>query len=105
MTDFCMVFVTLPDMVTGQKIAEEIVSERLCACANLSRDLTSIFTWKSKLEQSSEVLMIIKTTTARLPQLESRIRAMHPYEVFEFVALPVLYGNQQYLDWIKESVE
>lgn len=104
MTEYCMVFVTLPDMETSRRIADILVSERLCACASLCQGYTSIFIWKNTQEIASETLMIIKTTVAMLQNLESRIKELHPYEVFEFLALPVMYGNQAYLDWVKETV-
>ncbi len=104
MTDYCMVFVTLPDMETGRRIADILVSERLCACASLTAGCTSVFIWKNTQEAASETLMLIKTTVAMLQKLELRIKSLHPYEVFEFLALPVIYGNQDYLDWIKDTV-
>lgn len=105
MTDLRIVFVTLPDHQLGTTIARAIVAERLCACANLVNGLTSIYTWKDKIEESSEVLMIIKTHECKLAELEIRIRAMHPYEVFEFVAMPIIYGNSAYLSWIEDAVK
>lgn len=104
MTDFRIVFVTLPDHQTGLEIARAVVAERLCACANLVGGLTSIYTWKNKIEESSEILMIIKTHECKLAELERRIRTMHPYEVFEFVAMPITYGNHAYLSWIKDAI-
>lgn len=99
-----MVFVTLPDATVARKIADAVVSEKLAACASFSQGHTSIFCWKNQQEAASETLMIIKTHVSKLEKLEDRVKTMHPYEVFEFVALPVLYGNKQYLDWIKEAV-
>ena len=93
MTEYRIVFVTFPDHTIAHGIARTIVSEKLCACANLIDGLKSVYTWKDKLEESSETLMIIKTHESKLPELENRIRAMHPYEVFEFVVMPVIYGN------------
>lgn len=102
MTEFCVVFITFPDRKIAMKVADALVSEKLCACAGLSEGLTSIFTWKGQKEIADEILMIAKTHSGLLERAEALVRSMHPYEVFEFIALPVLYGNQQYLDWIKE---
>jgi len=99
-----MVFVTVPDQEQGRRIADLLVSEKLCACASLSEGYTSVFIWKACLETTSETLMIIKTHSSKLENLEARIRELHPYEVFEFLAVPVLYGNAAYLNWVKEAV-
>jgi len=99
-----MVFVTVPDQEQGRRIADLLVSEKLCACASLNPGCTSVFIWKECLEAASETLMIIKTHSSKLENLEARIRELHPYEVFEFLAVPVLYGNAAYLNWVKEAV-
>lgn len=104
MTDFRIVFVTHPDLATATRLARIIVEEKLCACANLIPTMQSIYMWKGNMEESSEVLMIIKTQEARLEELEKRLRELHPYEVFEFIALPVSSGHAQYLNWVTETI-
>ncbi len=104
MTEFCVVSVTWPETVDVAAIAGKLVAERLCACASISKGHRSFYTWKGDLEASDEILMTIKTRADLLENLEERIRELHPYEVFEFLAVPVIYGNKAYLDWITESV-
>lgn len=105
MTDFRIVFVTHPDLATASRLARVIVEERLCACANLIPAMQSIYMWKGRMEESSEVLMIIKTHESRIQELEKRLRQLHPYEVFEFIALPVISGHAQYLSWVSETLD
>ncbi|OGK13652.1 MAG: cation tolerance protein CutA [Candidatus Riflebacteria bacterium GWC2_50_8] len=103
MTDFRVCLVTLPDRETARKIAENIVNAKLCACANLIPGLESVYTWQGKVETSAEILMVIKTQQSCVAALDARIRELHPYSVYEFIVLPILYGNTDYLQWIKEA--
>ncbi|PKL48923.1 MAG: divalent-cation tolerance protein CutA [Candidatus Riflebacteria bacterium HGW-Riflebacteria-2] len=103
MTDARVCLVTLPDLDTARKIAKDIVETGLCACANLLPGTESIYRWQGKIEHGSEVLMVIKTRQSRLKELDAKIRQLHPYAVYEFIALPVDYGNENYLQWLYES--
>ncbi len=103
MTEFRVCLVTVPDRNTAMKIAEDIVSARLCACVNLIPGIESIYHWQGKIEYGDEILMVIKTQQSRLEALDARIRNHHPYAVYEFIALPVDYGNNNYLKWIHDS--
>ena len=105
MAEFCMVSVTWPETTDVAAVAGKLVTERLCACASVSKGHRSFYTWKGNQEASDEILMTIKTRVDLLEKLEKRIRELHPYEVFEFMAVPVIYGNKPYLDWITESVD
>jgi periplasmic divalent cation tolerance protein len=78
---------------------------RLAACANLMRGLESHYWWQGKLERATEVLILFKTTQARLAKLEKLILNLHPYDTPEFLVLEARAGAQRYLAWIKESVQ
>ncbi len=95
--------VTVPDRDTAIKIAEDIVPAKLCACVNLIPGIESIYHWQGKIESGAEIIMVIKTQQAHLEALDERIRQLHPYKVYEFIALPVEYGNSDYLKWIHDS--
>ena len=95
-----VVMVTVEDLEAGRRIAAALLEERLVACVNLLPGIESHYWWEGKLEQSAEVLLVAKTTTARLEQAQEVVRRLHSYEVFEFVALPIAAGNLEYLDWI-----
>ena len=103
-TDVSIVLVAAPSIEVGRRIATTLVEERLAACVNIVPEVRSIFRWEGRLEDESEVLLLIKTRTERLGPLEARVRALHPYSVPEVVALPVTSGHQPYLDWVTSSV-
>lgn len=100
-----LVFSTFPDRPTAHRIARELVEERLAACANLLPALESIYRWDGKLEENTEVLVLFKTTEARFPALQVKLRSLHPYEVPEIVAVPVAVGLPAYLRWVAENSE
>jgi periplasmic divalent cation tolerance protein len=95
---------TCPDEATARRIAQTLVSERLATCVNRLAGVTSTYFWDGSLQDDAEVLLIIKTTAARLAGLEARLRALHPYELPELVALPVAGGNERYLEWVRTGV-
>ena len=102
---FAVVLVTAPDLKTGRKLARAALAARLVACANLIPRIESHYWWQGKIEAGAEVLLVMKTTAARLAALEKLIVARHPYDTPEFVVLPISRGNRRYLDWVQESVE
>jgi periplasmic divalent cation tolerance protein len=100
---FSLVLVTAPELKTARALAQAALRARLVACANLVPNLESHYWWQGKLESGGEVLILFKTTKARLPELEKLILAKHPYDTPEFVVVPILAGNRRYLDWLKAS--
>lgn len=98
-----VVLCTCPDRPVADRIAEALVNESLAACVNILGGVTSVYRWEGKLERGEEVLLVIKTAADRLPELEARIRALHPYTVPEIVALPITEGFSGYLAWIDET--
>jgi periplasmic divalent cation tolerance protein len=101
---YVVVLVTTPDLKTARKLAKAALKARLVACANLIPKIESHYWWQNKLEASAEVLLLLKTTRARLAALEKSILANHPYDTPEFIVLTLSSGNQRYLDWLAESV-
>ena len=91
---------TCPDRDAADHIAAALVEERLAACVNIVPGLHSVYRWQGAVEHAGEVLLLIKTTRARYAALETAIRARHPYELPEIVAVPVTQGLPGYLDWI-----
>lgn len=99
-----IVLVTSPTLALAGKIGRAVVQKRLAACVNVIRSpVESFYTWKGKLETAREHLLLIKTTTARLPQLEREVKRLHTYEVPEFIALPIGEGSADYLSWLTEA--
>jgi periplasmic divalent cation tolerance protein len=105
MTDQVIVALsTCPDEATARHIARTLVSERLATCVNRLAGVTSTYFWDGSLQDDAEILLIIKTTAAKLAELEARLRTLHPYELPELAALPVTGGNERYLEWVRTGV-
>jgi periplasmic divalent cation tolerance protein len=103
---FRIVLVTCGTLKEGRKIGREVVSKRLAACVNMGvSPVESFYTWKGKLENAREYLLVIKTTEKRLRELEKEVKRLHSYEVPEFVVLPVAAGSKEYLSWLGASVK
>jgi periplasmic divalent cation tolerance protein len=95
-----LVFSTLPDTAAAQRLARLLVERRLAACASVLAPCVSVYRWQGVVEEAAEVPLMIKTTAARYADLEAAIRAEHPYELPEIVAVPVQRGLPGYLDWV-----
>ncbi|MFC4309500.1 divalent-cation tolerance protein CutA [Steroidobacter flavus] len=95
---------TCPDEATGKRIAEALVSERLATCVNRVAGCASTYFWDGRLQDDAEILLIIKTTAARLAELAARLNVLHPYELPELIVLPVTGGNERYLQWVRSGV-
>jgi periplasmic divalent cation tolerance protein len=99
-----IVLVTCASIEEARRIARHVVEHKLAACANIVPRVESIYRWKGKVERAKETLLMIKTTAARLRKLESEVKRLHSYDVPEFVAVPIVAGSQQYLEWLRKSV-
>jgi periplasmic divalent cation tolerance protein len=98
--DFLLVLSTCPSMEAAESMARALVEASLAACVNVAPGLKSIYCWNGSLQSDEEALMLIKTTTERFPALRERLVELHPYEVPEVVALPIVDGHDAYLRWI-----
>lgn len=98
-----VVLVTAPDLKTARRLARAALARRLIACANLLPKIESHYRWQGKLERSTEVLLILKTTQPRVAALEQLIGEQHPYDTPEFVVLNLAGGARKYLAWLAES--
>lgn len=101
---FALVLVTAPDLKTARKLAQAALEARLIACANLVAGVESHYWWAGRIEKGAEVLLIIKTTPARVSALERLVVALHPYDTPEFLVLPLAGGARRYLDWLGKAV-
>lgn len=99
-----IVLTTLGADADAAELARTLVAERLAACVNVLPVMTSLYRWKGSVERDQEQQLFIKTTADRVPDLETRLRTLHPYEVPEFIVVPAAGGTQAYLDWVRESV-
>ena len=96
---------TVPDTDVGQIIAEKILEERLAACVTLQAACQSLCWWKGNITQNQEHTLFIKTKKEAYPKLEEKIQKIHPYDIPEIIALPILTGSEDYLGWIDSETE
>ena len=89
----------------ARKIARALVEERLAACVNIVNGVGSIYRWKGAIEESEEILLLIKTREDKLPQLEKAVRRLHSYDLPEFLVLRVEHGGTAYLQWLDETLQ
>jgi len=89
-----------PDRASAESLARTLVAERLAACVNLLPGVVSVYRWQGEIESADETLLMIKTVRAGLSALTARVRALHPYELPELVALEAVGGLPEYLNWV-----
>ncbi|HSE45306.1 MAG TPA: divalent-cation tolerance protein CutA [Gemmatimonadales bacterium] len=95
---------TVPSEELARRIAETVVAERLAACAQILGPITSVYRWQGAIEQASEWYCQLKTTTDAYPGLEARLRSLHPYEVPEIIATPIVFAAESYAVWVGGEV-
>lgn len=95
-----LVISNLPDAASAEALGADLVAAGLVACANVLAPCRSIYRWEGRLERAEEVPLLLKTTEDRYPEVEAAIRAAHPYELPEVVAVPITTGLPAYLSWV-----
>ncbi|TAH40557.1 MAG: divalent-cation tolerance protein CutA [Betaproteobacteria bacterium] len=100
MTDVLIVLTNLPDPAAAETLADRLIDARLAACVNILAPCRSVYRWQGAIERTAETPLLIKTTRAAYAALEAAIRAHHPYELPEIVAVPVQQGFTPYLAWV-----
>lgn len=103
MDEAIVVLTNLPDRAAALKLAQELIARRLAACVNVLAECTSVYRWKGIVENASEVPVLIKTRAALYPELEAAIGELHPYELPEIIAVPVVRGLTEYVEWVSEE--
>ncbi|PIP40007.1 hypothetical protein CO110_04605 [Candidatus Desantisbacteria bacterium CG_4_9_14_3_um_filter_40_11] len=101
--EFVIVLITAPQ-AEAKELARILVGEKLAACANIIDTVSSIYWWEGKIQDDTEGLLILKTRNDMVDTLIARTKQIHSYAVPEIIALPIIRGNQDYLNWIDESV-
>lgn len=100
-----LVMTNLPDRDVAERIAASLVTEGVAACVNVLADCTSVYHWEGKLNRTTEIPLLIKTTKAAYPRLQDALRKLHPYEIPELIALPVSVGLPEYLSWVVQETQ
>jgi periplasmic divalent cation tolerance protein len=101
--DYVLVLTTLPIDVDAAAFAHALVEARLAACVNLLPEMESIYRWEGAIERERERQIVMKTSRLRVDALWERVRELHPYGVPEFVVLPIVDGNDAYLQWLGDN--
>jgi periplasmic divalent cation tolerance protein len=95
-----LVFTNLPDRAAAERLADALLERKLAACVNILAPCRSVYRWHGAVQHEEEHPVLIKTTRERYPALEQAVRAAHPYELPELIAVPVERGLPAYLDWV-----
>lgn len=95
-----LVLTTCPDAKTARRLARALVSERLAACVNIVPIEQSVYRWKGRIESARERLLVVKSERRAYAAIERAVRALHPYELPEIIAVPIVAGFGPYLAWI-----
>ncbi len=95
-----LILTNLPDTQAATALAQSLVDERLAACVNVLSPCRSVYRWQGQIELADEVPVLIKVAASGYPALEAAIRARHPYELPEIIAVPVTHGLPAYLNWV-----
>ncbi len=98
-------YVTARDLAEGRKIAQHLLAQNVVACVNIVSGVESHYRWEGKLEQSSEVLLVIKTRKALFERLSKAVKDVHSYSVPEIIALPIVDGEKKYLAWLGQETQ
>lgn len=101
--EILLVFSTFPDAETARRIAQQLVTENLAACANIIPAIESIYRWQDKIENASETLVFFKTTAGRSAAFQDKLKSLHPYDVPEIICLRIADGLPEYLKWVSAS--
>jgi len=105
MTDFIWVYTTLPDKAQAIEMTKKLVKEKFIACANILQNMTSVYEWKGKICEDNETSVIMKTSKAKVNHLKEAILRLHPYECPAILCIPIIDGNDDFLNWIREQVK
>ena len=101
--EYIIILITTPNMEVGKKIANILLEKKLAACVNLMTPIFSLYTWEGQVNQDDEVLLIVKSRSDLFEsELVPVVQDVHPYDVPEIIALPILMGSTNYLAWIDE---
>jgi periplasmic divalent cation tolerance protein len=101
MTDKIVVLSTASTAAEAETIARRLVDDRLAACVNVVTGVRSFYRWKGKIEKSPEWLLVIKSSRGRFEELRAALEKLHSYDVPEVIALPVVEGTKNYLNWME----
>ena len=100
-----VLFIATANAEEARRIADVLLSERKAACVNIVPRVSSFFWWQGKVDSAQESLLIVKTKASVLNQIVSLVKEHHSYDVPEIIALPIIGGNRDYLEWLGKEVK
>jgi len=95
---------TTAELEDARNIARRLVETKLAACVQIMEPITSVYRWQGKIEEEGEVLLLIKSKQDLIPRIAELLDEIHPYEVPELIATPIIEGSASYLSWLEENV-
>jgi periplasmic divalent cation tolerance protein len=99
------VFITFPSLDEARRVGTVLVDEHIAACVNVLAGIQSLFYWQGAREEATEALAVVKTTQQRFADLAARVKSLHSYSVPEIIALPIVGGDESYLQWMADTVQ
>jgi len=102
---YIVLLITAGSIEEAQQISRALLEQKKVACVNIVPQISSLFWWQGKIDSESEVLLLAKTKASKLPEILDLVREIHSYDVPEVIALPILDGNREYLEWIDKEIE
>ncbi len=99
-----IIFITASNKEEAEKIANKLVEKHLAACVNIIDNVRSVFWWEAKIDSANEALMIVKSKKSYLSRVIKLVKSLHSYQVPEIIALPIIAGDKNYLNWLDESL-
>jgi periplasmic divalent cation tolerance protein len=101
--EYIIVLITCPNNEVSEEVASALLNQKLAACVNMMKPVTSLYTWEGEINRDEEMLLIVKSRADFFEKdLIPAVKAVHPYDVPEIIALPIIMGSEDYLGWIKD---
>lgn len=102
--DFIIILITVGSIDEAQQISRALLEQKKVACVNIVPKISSLFWWQGKIDQENEVLLLAKTKKSKFPEIINLVKEVHSYDVPEVIALPIIAGNPDYLEWIEREI-
>ncbi len=103
-SSYIVLFITTATADEARQISRRLLERKKAACVNIVQGVSSHFWWQDKLDSAQESLLIVKTKSSLLPEIIELVKGMHSYDIPEIIALPIVGGNEDYLQWIEKNV-
>lgn len=104
-TQAILVMTNVSDAFAARRMARQLIEQRVAACVNCLPAVQSVYRWQGEIEEATEITLLIKTTRALYAETEAAIKLLHPYQLPEIIAIPIVEGLPQYLDWIEQETK